>query len=258
MKKFPATKPANSVKLGTIWQLGEHRLAYGDCRDTELLKHLFGKEKVNLLCCDIPYGIAVVESKRGFSNLSKDKEIANDQIQSDEAYRAFNCEWLDAIKPFLAKKNSMYVFNADKMIWPLREAMIASGFKVAQLLIWVKSQAVVGRLDYAPAHELILYGWLGTHVFRRSKDRSVLFHPRPTKSEFHPTMKPLALIRRLVLNSTEIGDVVYDGFLGSGTCLLACEQLKRRCFAVELDSEYCLTAIRRWEQQTGLKAKAYD
>jgi len=143
------------------------------------------------------------------------------------------------------------------MVWSLREAMVDAGFKVAQLLIWVKSQAVVGRLDYAPAHELILYGWFGTHAFRRSKDRSVLFHPRPSKSEFHPTMKPLPLIRRLILNSSEMGAVVYDGFLGSGTCLLVCEQLKRRCLAVEMDLEYCLTSIRRWEKMTGLTTEIY-
>jgi DNA modification methylase len=184
--------------------------------------------------------------------------IENDHLQSDPEYRAFNREWLEAIKPFLAKKNAAYVFNSDKMVWSLREAMIDAGFKVAQLLIWIKSQAVVGRLDYAPAHELILYGWFGTHTFRKSKDRSVLFHPRPSKSPHHPTTKPLTLIRRLVLNSTEINGVVYDGFVGSGTTLLVCEQTKRRCFAVEIDLEYCLTVVRRWEQQTNRKAEMYD
>lgn len=251
-------KSKSSIKLGTIWQLGEHRLAYGDCRDAEFLKRLIGKEKVGLLCCDVPYGTAAVESKRGFSKLSKDKVIENDHLQSDPEYRAFNREWLEAIKPFLAKKNAAYVFNSDKMVWSLREAMIDAGFKVAQLLIWIKSQAVVGRLDYAPAHELILYGWFGTHTFRKSKDRSVLFHPRPSKSPHHPTTKPLTLIRRLVLNSTEINGVVYDGFVGSGTTLLVCEQTKRRCFAVEIDLEYCLTVVRRWEQQTNCKAEMYD
>lgn len=257
MKNSPATKPASSIKPGTIWKLGEHFLAYGDCRDTALLKRLLGKEKVNLLCCDVPYGTAAVESKRGFSKLSKDKVIENDHLQSDAEYRLFNREWLESIKPFLAKKNAAYIFNSDKLVWSLREAMIDAGFKVAQLLIWIKSQAVVGRLDYAPAHELILYGWMGTHIFRRSKDMSVLFHPRPSKSPYHPTTKPLALIRRLVLNSTKVGDIVYDGFLGSGTCLLVCEQTKRRCLAVEIDLEYCSTAIRRWERLTGLTAEIY-
>lgn len=197
----------------------------------------------------------MVESKRDFSKLSKDKVISNDHLQSDQEYRAFNHAWLEAIAPHLARRNAAYIFNADKMVWALREGMVDAGFKVAQLLVWVKSQAVVGRLDYAPQHELILYGWHGTHTFQRSKDKSVFFYPRPSKSSLHPTTKPIGLIRRLILNSSKISDVVYDGFLGSGTMLLACEQTKRRCFAVELDLEYCLTAIQRWEKFTGRKAK---
>ncbi|MBI3336288.1 site-specific DNA-methyltransferase [Candidatus Peregrinibacteria bacterium] len=249
------SKSKNLVKAGTIWRLGEHRLAYGDCRDAELLKRLIGKEKINLICCDVPYGVAVAESKDGFKIFSKNKVIANDHLQSDEEYQRFNREWLEAISPFRAKKNSSYIFNSDKMIWPLREGMIDAGFKVAQLLVWVKSQAVISRLDYNPQTELILYAWRGTHVFRHSKDKNVLFYPRPSKSKLHPTTKPIGLIRRLILNSTEINDAVYDGFVGSGTCILACEQTKRRCFAVEIDLEYCLTSIRQWEHLTGLKAQ---
>ncbi|HEY4497250.1 MAG TPA: DNA methyltransferase [Candidatus Paceibacterota bacterium] len=256
MNTRPILKQKNLIKQGAIWQLGEHRLAYGDARDKKLIVRLIGKkEKITLLCCDIPYGVAAVQSKRGFSALSKDKEITNDHLQSDEEYRTFNREWLEAVTPLLARKNAAYIFNADKMVWPLRDGMIDAGFKVAQLLVWVKSQAVIGRLDYAPQHELILYGWYGTHTFRRSKDRSVIFCPRPMRSPFHPTTKPISLIRRLILNSSEIGDGVYDGFLGSGTTLLGCEQTKRKCFAVEIDLEYCFTAINRWEQLTGQKAK---
>lgn len=247
-------KQQNSIKPGDIWQLGEHRLACGDCRDAELLKRLLSDERVKLLCTDPPYGVAVAESKRGFQTLAKDKAIANDHLQSDGEYAAFSAEWLSAIAPYLTPHNAAYVFNADKMVWPLRDGMLKAGFKVAQLLVWVKSQAVVGRLDYAPQHELIVYGWHGTHKFRRGKDKSVLFFPKPSKSTLHPTTKPLALVTRLVLNSTEIGDTVFDGFLGSGTALLACEQTKRRCFGVELDPEYCATIIRRWEKMTGEKA----
>jgi DNA modification methylase len=255
MNTLQEKKHEKSIKLGTIWQLGEHRLTYGDCRDTQLLKRLIGTEKIHLLCCDPPYGISVVESKRNLKALSKDKIIANDHLQSDEEYRTFNRAWLEAVTPFLARKNAAYIFNADKMVWSLRDGMHDAGFKIAQLLIWVKSQAVIGRLDYAPQHELIVYGWHGTHAFRRSKDKSVLFYPRPSKSSMHPTTKPIGLIRRLILNSSDIGDVVFDGFLGSGTTLLACEQTKRHCLAVEMDIEYCMTIIKRWERLTGCKAK---
>ncbi|MBU6214765.1 site-specific DNA-methyltransferase [Patescibacteria group bacterium] len=255
MKNSPAKKHVSSPKSGIVWQLGEHRLAYGDCRDPQLLKKLIGAEKIDLICSDPPYGVSVAESKRNFRTLSKDRDIANDQLQSDDEYRQFSKAWLAAILPYLAKKNSAYIFNADKMVWSLRDAMADTGFKIAQLLVWVKQQSVIGRLDYAPQHELIVYGWYGTHHFHRSKDKSVLCYPRPNKSKLHPTTKPTGLVRRLVLNSSEIGDTVFDGFLGSGTTLLACEQTKRRCFAVEVDYEYCRTAIRRWERITGQKAK---
>jgi len=254
MKKSAAKKHESLISPGTIWQLGNHRLAHGDCRDPKLLKKLLGTEKIDLISSDPPYGVAVAESKRNFRTLAKDKDIVGDHLQSDAQYRQFSKEWLEAVQPYLAKKNSMYVFNADKMVWSLRDGMIDAGFKVAQLLIWVKQQSVVGRLDYAPQHELIVYGWYGTHKFWHSKDKSVLFCPRPSKSKLHPTTKPLNLIRRLILNSSEIGSTVFDGFLGSGTSLLACEQAKRKCFAVELDLEYCLTSINRWEKLTGLKA----
>jgi DNA modification methylase len=251
---MPQKSKYGKLTKPTIWQLGDHRLAQGDCRDKELLGRLMGKEKINLICTDPPYGVAAVESKRNFHALSKDKEIANDHIQSDGEYRTFTREWLEAIAPYLASKNSAYVFNADKMVWPLRDGMLDAGFKVAQLLIWIKSQAVIGRLDYAPQHELILYGWRGTHKFHRSKDKSVLFYPRPSKSKLHPSTKPIGLIRRLILNSSEIGDAIYDGFIGSGTTLLACEQTRRRCFAIETDIEYCQTTIRQWEQMSKKKA----
>lgn len=255
MKNSPAKKPRNSIKPGDIWQLGDHRLAYGDCRDKALIKQLVGTDHINLICTDPPYGVAVAEAKRGFATLTKDKNIANDHLQSDDEYRGFTCEWFSAIAPHLTRKNAAYIFNADKMVWALRDGMTDANFKVAQLLVWIKSHAVVGRLDYAPQHELIVYGWHGTHAFHRSKDKSVLFYPRPKKSSLHPTTKPVGLIRRLILNSTKVGDAVFDGFLGSGTALLACEQTKRTCLAVEMDLEYCLTAIQRWEKLTGQKAK---
>lgn len=255
MKNTQTKKQSESIKPETIWQLGEHRLAFGDSRDKSLIAKLVGPEKINLICADIPYGIGVVESKQNFKTLFKNKEIANDQLQTHGEYKKFNQEWLSVILPYLADKNSAYIFNADKMLFSLRDALVESGFKISQLLIWIKSQAVVGRLDYAPQHELILYSWYGTHKFRKSKDKSVLFYPRPKKNSLHPTTKPIELIRRLILNSSNIGDVVFDGFLGSGTALIACEQTKRKCLGVELDLEYCLTTIKRFELLTGLKAK---
>lgn len=249
MKKLP-----NSIKTGDVFQLGKHVIACGDSRDIPFVQSVVGKRKIKAIISDPPYGVAVTESKRNFQSLKKDKVIENDHIQTDDEYITFTSQWLGAVLPYLEKKNVMYIFNSDKMLFALREGMMRVHCKFAQLIVWVKTQAVVGRMDYAPMHELIAYGWYGTHEFLKSKDKSVIVHPKPNKSPFHPTTKPVPLIRHLILNSTRIGDTVYDAFLGSGTCLLACEQTKRVCVAIELDPEYVQTAISRWEKLTGDKA----
>ena len=251
MNTTQETKLKRSVKNGDIVLLGKHIVACGDCRDKEFVKKVIGDRKIALVNTDVPYGVALVEGSAGFKTPSKNKVIEADHLQSDEEYQKFTQEWISAIKPHLAKKNSFYIFNSDKMVFALREAMLAESIKFAQLLIWLKTSAVVGRLDYAPQHELIAYGWFGTHSFKKPKDKSVIVCPKPNRSPHHPSTKPVNLIRRLILNSTDIGDVVYDGFLGSGTCLLACEQAKRVCVGIEIDEEYCQTAVSRWEELTG-------
>jgi len=235
--------------------IGPHILVNGDARDHELIRRLVGDKRISLVACDVPYGIGVVESKVGFVKIKKNKVIANDQLQSEEMYRKFTKDWIEAVKPFLARKNSFYIFNSDKMIFALREGMKDADVKFAQLLIWIKNQAVMGRLDYLPQHELIAYGWHGTHQFVKSQDKNLIFYPRPSKSPFHSTTKPVGLIRRLILNSSKIGDYVYDGFIGSGTTGLACQQTLRKCLMVDLDLEYCQTTIDRFEKNFGIKAK---
>lgn len=249
MKKSP-----RSIKYGDAFLLGSHLLLCADSRNKDMIAKLVEKQKIKAVITDPPYGVAVAESKEGFQTLAKNKAIANDHLQSDEEYRKFTRDWIEAIAPYLERKNSLYVFNSDKMVFALREGMADAGIKFGQLLIWVKTHAVIGRMDYAPQHELIAYGWHGAHEFLKPKDKSVLVCPKPNKSRMHPTTKPLDLVRRFILNSTRIGDVVYDGFLGSGTTLLACEQTKRVCIGVELDPEYCQTIIDRYEKLTGSQA----
>ena len=248
-------KSQNSIKQGEIFKLGNHYIGCGDSRDKDFVEKVVGKHRIKAVINDVPYGVAVTESKQNFKTLLKDKKVANDHLQSDKEYATFTQDWIEAIKPHLERKNVFYIFNSDKMIFALREGMQNASCKFGQLLIWVKTQAVVGRMDYAPQHELIAYGWYGVHEFLKSKDKSVIVHPKPNRSPFHPTTKPVGLIRRLVLNSTRIGDVVFDGFIGSGTTLLACEQTKRICIGIELDPEYVQTTISRFEKLTGSKAE---
>lgn len=239
------------ITQGTILQLGEHLLGCGSSTDKEFVKKVIGDNTIHSIQSDPPYGTAVSDSPL---NPTTHKPLVNDHLQSDEEYAKFTRDWLESVKPFLAKKNSAYVWNADKMVFALRQGMLQSGFKVSQMLVWVKSQPVIGRLDYLPMNELCLYGWYGTHKFHKAKDKSVLFAPKPQKSKWHSTQKPVTLIRRLILNSTEVGDTVYDPFLGSGTTLLASQQTLRKCIGIELMPEYCQVAVDRWERLTNQKA----
>ena len=256
MNNSSIQKLSSLIKPGSIIMLGDHTLLCGDCRNKELMDRYLKGRIINSINSDIPYGISVVESKQGFKQkLANETIIQNDHIQSDEEYAEFTKSWIDVVKPYLASKNSIYLFNSDKMIFALREGMKRAGLYFSQMLVWIKSSAVIGRKDYLPMFELIAYGWYGTHKFRKSKDKSVLYYPKPQRSVFHPTSKPVGLIRHLILNSTEIGETVFDGFLGGGTCLLACEQTKRKCIVVEIEPIHCASTIYRWEKLTGKKVQ---
>jgi len=244
----------NKINYGDIFQVGPHRIANCDARDEKIIRTLVGGDRIKVLLVDPPYAIQANQARESLIQTNnRHKDIINDQFQSDEEYAEFTKSWLETIRPHLEKKNACYIFNSDKMIFSLRQAIIDSGYKFSQLLIWVKSHAVIGRLNYLPQHELIAYCWFGTHEFKKSQDKSVLFYPRPSKSRIHPTMKPIPLLRNLILNSSSIGDVIFDGFLGSGQSALAAEQTKRICYGCELDPDYCRIILDRVAKATGLK-----
>ena len=248
MNRSLETKPSKLLKYGDVIELGTHILVCGDARDTDLVDTVFKDKQVHLILTDPPYGVDVVGSKQGFKELCKNKDIQNDGLCTDAEYIQFTKDWLSPVLPYLTRKNSIYIFNADKMVFALREAMVKLKIKVSQILVWVKDRAIIGRLDYLPQHELIVYGWFGTHDFKRGKSKSVLCFPKPTKNVLHPTMKSIPLLRNLILNSSSIGEVIYDPFAGSGSLLIACEQTGRRSINFEIDLEYCQTIINRYHK----------
>lgn len=245
-----------TIKQGDIFAVGYHLVACGDSRNPDLVDRVLGKNRVALILTDVPYGVAYVESRKAFTKgKSTHAPIANDHLQSDKEFLTFTHAWLQAVRPCLSRKNAAYIFCSDKMLFALRDGMEAAGWKFAQLLFWLKTAAVIGRLDYAPQHECIAYGWHGVHAFMKSKDKSVIIHPKPQKSAFHPTEKPIPILRRLILNSSHIGDVVYDPFAGSGTTGIAAEQTQRRCVMIELEPAYCRIIITRLEKLTGVRSQ---
>jgi len=249
---------SNSIKTGDIYQLGEHTLGCGSSTDADFVEKVIlaakAEKQIKMILTDPPYGVAYVEGS--FNKLGKDdaKKIMGDHLQTDEEYAAFTEEWLNAVVPFLAHKNTCYIFNSDTMFCALRVGMKAAGFYYSQMLIWIKNSIVVGRKDYLPQHEVIAYGWHGRHEMVRPKSKSVLMHPKPAKAKLHPTMKPVGLLRKIIPNNTWTGDIIYEPFAGSGSTLIAAEHMKRRCVAIEMDPEYIATIIQRWETVTKSKA----
>lgn len=241
---------------GDIFKVGDHIIACGDSLDRAFVSKVIGKHKVRAVVTDPPYGVAYVENKKGFLKLSadEDKAITNDHVQSEEEYEDFTRGYLGAVIPYLTEYNAVYIFNADPMFPSLRSGMKAAGFYYSQMIIWLKNQPVMSRKDYLSMYELVAYGWFGKHKMERSKARNVIYHPRPTKSKLHPTQKPVGLLRKIIPNSTKVGDVVYDPFLGSGSTAVACEHLGRTCIGIELDEAYVESAIKRLEKLTGEKA----
>ena len=242
-----------------IYKLGEHYLLHADSTDAsvvdDFLQKVLGEQKISLILTDPPYGVNYVKSKESLGlKVAKTKTIENDGYQSDEKYTDLTIGWCDPLKKYLSEYNTYYIFNGDSKLFALYKALKELNFYNSQLLIWIKNSCILGRKDYLPQHELIAYGWYGKHKFKKSKDKSVLFYPKPNKSKLHPTMKPVGLLRRLILNSTNINDFVIDSFGGSGSTLIACEQTKRKCLMIEKDKEYILTIISRYEKITGIKA----
>ncbi len=259
MKNTQTAKQRKSVNGGDIFILGDHRIACGSASDLDLIGRLVEKTSIREILTDPPYGVAYVENKAHFkeiisANLSNNTVIQGDQIQSDKEYAEFTEKWLKAITPHLDKYNTVYIFNSDVMMCALRHGMKAAGIYYSQLIIWIKNTIVVGRKDYLPGHEIIAYGWYGRHKMERSKGKSLMFHPKPSKSKLHPTMKPVGLLRKLILNSTKAGETVYDPFGGSGSTLMACEHTGRKCLMIEIDPVHIATIIQRWEILTGKEA----
>jgi len=243
----------SEITKGSVYRVGSHIVGCGSSLDKEFVKTVIAKNKIRAVVTDPPYGVAYVENKQSVVDIAKPKVIQNDHLQSESEYIEFSNAWISAIIPHLSEYNTFHIFNADSMFLALRTGMVQCGLHFAQMLIWLKNQPVMGRMDYLPQQELIAYGWYGKHKFEGSKAKNLIVHPRPSKSKLHPTQKPIGLLRKLILNVTRRDEYVYDGFLGSGSTAIACEHLGRRCIGIELDPEYVEVILTRLEKLTGKK-----
>jgi DNA modification methylase len=250
----PITKP------GDLWLLGDHRVLCGDSTKAEDVGRLMDGILASLVVTDPPYGVSYADKNAFLNAFDKGDRvqtpIENDHLDKESAQKL----WKDSFTHMGAAMRPgacVYCFmpqGGDQMMMMMM-MMTGAGIEPRHELIWVKNNHVLGRTDYAYKHEPIMYAWKsGGHKFYGDFQTSVLEFDRPNASKLHPTMKPVELIARLVQNSSAVSEVLYEPFCGSGTTLIAAEQLGRRCYGMEISPAYCDVIVKRWETLTGRKA----
>ena len=237
-------------KLGDIWQLGDHKLICGDSTDPAVIDRLMDGVKADMLLTDPPYNV-------DYTGKTKDAlKIQNDKMDND-SFRQFLRDAFASADSVMRAGAVFYIWHADSEGYNFRGACADNNWKVRECLIWNKNSMVLGRQDYQWKHEPCLYGWKdgASHLWASDrKQTTVLNFDRPIRADLHPTMKPIGLFAYQIGNNTHEGDSVLDLFGGSGSTLIACEQLNRKCYMCELDEHYCDVIISRYENFTGKAA----
>lgn len=251
------------VQKGDIWKLGDHRLMCGDSTSETDIAELMDGQLADLWLTDPPYNVDYQEKERykkelGYGSTIHEEAIKNDKMNNDEFYK-FLVGAYSAAKGALKPGAVFYIWHSDSEGYNFRAALNEIGdMKLAETLIWTKDQLCFGRQDYHWKHEPCLYGWkegAGHKWYSDRKQTTLLNFERPRISAEHPTMKPVALFAYQIQNSTAIGDIILDSFGGSGTTIIAAEQLGRKAYIMELSEHYCDVIIARWEKLTGKTAE---
>lgn len=270
------------VEYGDIYQLGRHRLMCGDSTSAEDMAQLIDGAVIDLYVTDPPYNVAYQ------GGTDEAMTIMNDSMD-DVSFRQFLRDAFAVANNHLKPGGAFYIWHADSEGLNFRAAVKETGWLLKQSIIWVKNAIVLGRQDYQWKHEPCLYGWKdgASHYFvdnrslatvieedeenlkemtkselisyiKTMQDTSpttVFYEDKPVRNDIHPTMKPLKLIARCVLNSSKKGDKILDSFNGGGSTLMVCERSERIGYAMELDPVYVERTIKRWEEETGLTAE---
>ena len=234
-----ALEKAAFVERGDIWTVGRHRLVCGDATSAEDVAALMDGKKANLIVTDPPYNVAF----RSGSGLS----IQNDSMENGEFY-TFLYNSFSQMAAHLEKGGAAYVFHADTEGLNFRKAFVDAGFHLAGVCIWVKNSLVLGRSDYQWQHEPVLYGFLknGKHPWYSDRKQTTIWnYDKPKRNKNHPTSKPLDLLGYPISNSSQENAIVIDTFGGSGSTMMACEQMNRICHMMELDEKYASVILRR-------------
>lgn len=282
--EIPDIPKIATTKLGDIYVLGDHRLLCGDAKKQKDVERLMDGKMADMVFTDPPYNV-------DYGNTAKDsmryhsqgaRKILNDSFGSEKEFEDFLNSFITAAKPFVA--GDVYICMSSSMLHVLHNAFSRSGGHWSTFIIWVKNTFTIGMANHQRQYESILYGWFqGTsHYWSGVRNLSDVIEddlmydgdgvplvrvepggiesdiwnfPKPHKNKLHPTMKPVALCSRAIVNSSIKDGIVLDVFGGSESTLIACEKNYRRCRMMELDQLYCDVIVKRWENYTGSKAK---
>lgn len=289
---YPQVPSDPKAHLGDIYKLGNNRLMCGSSTDPADMQKLLNGAVMDLVVTDPPYNVNYGANTDAQEKYGKSKgngrRILNDNM-SEGAFYEFLLDFYKNMLDALKEGGAYYIFHSDSEGLNFRKALEDAGGQNKQTLIWVMNALVLGRQDYQWQHEPILYGWKpgAGHYFTEDRTNAtviddeinpdkmtkaelcdwikqfkeqgpattVLRENKPKANDLHPTMKPIKLVGRLVMNSSLKGENVLDCFGGSGSTLIACEQLMRPCYMMELDPRYVDVIIDRWEKLTGGKAE---
>ena len=246
-----ALEKASFVERGDIWYVGKHKLMCGDATSSEDVSKLMEDKKANLILTDPPYNVAF----KSFDGLT----IQNDSMKNNDFYEFLFASFKNMAE-HLENGGAAYIFHADTEGLNFRKAFIDAGFHLAGCCIWVKDSLVLGRSDYQWQHEPVLYGFMqnGKHPWYSDRKQTTIWNfDKPKKNSNHPTSKPLDLLAYPINNSTQANAIVIDTFGGSGSTLMACEQMNRICYTMELDEKYASVILRRYVEDTNDSENVY-
>lgn len=290
VEKYNITEEYRSQQ-GDLWTLGDHLLLNGDSTSQEDIQKLMGTDSIDLIWEDPPYGVSY-ETANGINYSKEENELRNHKIKNDnltpEQLDQFLNQHLAVTIPKLRSGGSIYWCHDIRFTQQFRDLLEAHKVYISDTLIWRKNRHSTWLSDYAKYYEPILYGWkqgaehswygkgLTPNAFQldqledmtkeqlisllTSVDTNYQEFDRETKkiASIHPTVKPVKLIVHHIINSTQPGNIVYDGFNGSGSTLIACERTARRARCIEIEPKFVDACIRRWQEETGLKAVRHD
>ena len=246
-------------KLGDIWKLGNHRVMCGDSTQINSVEKLMNNQKCDMIFTDPPYNVDYGKLKGNSKNNNrfKERKIMNDFMNEDQ-FIEFLTESFSNCKTISKLGCPIYICYADKQAINFLKAIKNVDLHHSSNIIWKKDSLVLGMSDYHSIHEPIIYGWFkgGSHNYYGNRKQTTVWDcKRQKKNNLHPTMKPIELIEKAILNSSKTEDLLYEPFGGSGSTLIACEKQNRICYNMELDPKYCDVIVKRWENFTGKKAE---